>query len=380
MELGQTIRVSPSSSSSNPFPRRAEISCVNGDKTVDVIYRCRTTMGEIDEENNVHEDRCSLLLDWEKDNDNVDVLYLKDCGNKLFALKDYEAAVEWYQKGLENLGLPQPSVGCNVVVAPSRHQEKNASKNPSSNSDSKLTSQEIRQRSFRMGTVSDYRISDGAVTCDVMFDDELNDGIDDEEVDVDASRLISIHPDRSKRATQASLYSNLAKSSFFLRRFGWTVRYSSVAIFIQTQDWIDEGDEKKKKSICDMYVVRIRAFLSSARPLLAAKDIKELCQLDETRSKTLTRELEQFKAKRQASNKKLARDVAAWVDKAMQINSQKLSEERAEQHGHHPNSGNFDGDHDDICNQNHESIDVDKRCDSDSTKRSWGQWLSGMMS
>ena len=314
-----------------------------------------------------------------------DVLYLKDCGNKLFSLKDYEAAVEWYLKGLQSLDVPLPSVGCTVVVAPRQQQEKKNSPNSfsSSNGDFKSSTRDIRQKSFRVGTVSDYRNNDGTKKCDVMFDDECDDGtidIDDEEMDVDISRLTSIHPDQSKRVIQASLYSNLAKSSFFLRRFGWTVLYSSVAIFIQFQEWINDGDEKRKKSICDMYVVRVRAFLSSARPLLATKDIGKLSQLDETRAKTLTKELDQFKVKRQASNKKLARDVAAWVDQAMQINTQKRCEQRAEQDGHYI-TNNSNDDHDDLsrehdkCDNNEERPD-----DSDSAKISWGQWLSDMMS
>ena len=394
--MGQTVRVSPLSCSSNSYPRRADISCVNEDKTVDVIYLCRTIMGEIEEESNVEESRCSQLLDWEVGNEDNDTLRLKDWGNKLFVLKDYEAAVDWYHKALDSLDFPSPSVGCSVVVAPSRQIDKKVSSDSpsssySSNGDTKLTPTEIRQRSFRMGTISDCHNCDKGTLCDVMFDDSCSDeydGGDDEEIDVDISRLTIIHQDPSKRAIEASLYSNLAKSSFFLRRFGWTVRYSSIAILIQTLDWTENGDEKRKKNICDLYFVRVRAFLSSARPLLAAKDIKALSQLDETRAKTLNRELEQFKAKRQASNKKLARDVAAWVDQAMQINAQKTVQRKSDQQGisninNEGNDESFGNNYDEdngIDSSNDYNVNKSDRNNSDPAKRSWGQWLSGMIS
>ena len=352
-------------STSTNLLRRAEISCVNGDQTVDVIYLCRTARGEIDEECNVTEDRCAKLLDWEFDNDSDDALYLKDCGNMLFALKDYEAAVEWYHRALEKLEFPKLSIGCTVITAPL----------PSSSSSSSSSSGgDTTHRSFRIGTVSDCDDSSSVITkCDIMYDDLNYDGDghgdgDDEEVDMEASRVTIIHPDRSKQTIQASLYSNLAKSSFFLHRFGWAVRNSSIAILIQTQESI-HGDEKRKKNVCDMYFVRIRAFLSSGRPRLAGKDVKTLGKFDETRAKILTKEIEQFKTKRQVSNRKLAKDVAAWVDQAMQINSQIMSEQRIE--------GGYSSDNDNDINSDCDSDGAERKTSNAAEGRTWGQWFSG---
>lgn len=51
--------------------------------------------------------------------------------------------------------------------------------------------------------------------------------------------------------------------------------------------------------------------------------MKSLVNLDPIRAATLQKELDMLKARRVAQNKKLARDVAVWVDTAMRISEEK---------------------------------------------------------
>lgn len=71
-----------------------------------------------------------------------------------------------------------------------------------------------------------------------------------------------------------------------------------------------------------MLTVRIKSFLAAARPQLALIDVKNLEQLDEGKGLAMRKEVDHFNAKRVMQNKKLARDVAAWVDTAMKISEQ----------------------------------------------------------
>lgn len=60
------------------------------------------------------------------------------------------------------------------------------------------------------------------------------------------------------------------------------------------------------------------------------QDVKCLLELDQVRGAALQNEVEALKARRFAQNRKLARDVAAWVDTAMRIAEEKKLGGRSE--------------------------------------------------
>ena len=124
----------------------------------------------------------------------------------------------------------------------------------------------------------------------------------------------------SSSALQATLFANLAKASGQLSRFGWVAHYASLALHVMNS--LDDEVAvtvmpKRNKCTVDMLVLRAKAFLKTNRPQLASRDCDQLDSLEggsgSERSRMLRHEIEGFKARRVALNRKLAKNVASWV-------------------------------------------------------------------
>lgn len=88
--------------------RRGMIACHNLDMTYDIIYDSKSEFCKdlLDEEPSVVESRISSLLDFEIDSTAVpspSPYEMKECGNILFKIHDYDSAVKYYRTSLDTL-------------------------------------------------------------------------------------------------------------------------------------------------------------------------------------------------------------------------------------------------------------------------------------
>lgn len=281
------------------------------------------------EEVAVSPSRLSALLPWEHlPLHRYDALELKEFGNALFRIKDYDAAVRYYKASLDVLlRTVKLSVGTTVLVA----------KSPSE---------------YVSGMIADANASG---SYEVIFDEEEL----DDESNVPASRLIVVatnrressnHRDDSKEQSeldrtdvvelQRALYMNLARCSFQKQPPlpGWAVRWSTLALAVtlykQQQSnagssndrTTEKGDNEAPssnapKQLADALYLRCKAFIAASRPQFARKDAQVLTQLDSSKADALMKEIDAFCLRRQKSNRKLAKDVASWVETAMKMSS-----------------------------------------------------------
>ena len=230
--LGSIVRVTLEQQQS----RQATVAAINDDGCVDVIYEANAVGTSIEEEDNVNPSRISQLLEFEIETDRDSSLYkdpmtMKEYGNKVFAVKDYETAIRYYLRGVAALQLPAISIGVSVIVAPSKGS-------------SSL---------FTVGMVADC--CEGS-SLDIVYDES-------EECDVHKSRLTVLHPVTSSRSLQRSLYSNLSKCYHALRKFGLSAFYASLAVELLKSL---REDEDVAKTLTDMHIVRCRALLAANRP------------------------------------------------------------------------------------------------------------------
>lgn len=226
---------------------RAIVACCNEDDTYDVIYNSNSY--EQTEEGSVPRARVSALEDFEAGAEYgpaaaaVDspveeptALELKERGNRLFQLKDYDAAREQYVCAQRSVApQPPPTVGSRVVVLDKLGE-------------------------YLPGTVCN---AEGNSVVDVIYDMEGADGTDEEDR-VSLSRVILLAIDGAPQQLQGILFMNLAKVSLKLRRNGWAIRYAACAIGIMGVDHAAAAEQAKK--LIDAYYFRAKVLLLVNRP------------------------------------------------------------------------------------------------------------------
>jgi hypothetical protein len=248
--VGSTVRVL------DPQGQIARLAIISGteDSKFDVIYE------EDDaEEEGVPVERISMPLSFEKAGLAVIIHSMegKDCGNALFAKKDYQAARRYYLHALKLIEKPELTVGTLVVVAPETQP-------PSSSSPS--------MKRFQCGMISD--ISDSGV--EVVFDEGDEDCQGTEEFGgellvSDTTRLLPLQGSIEGRTLERSLYSNLAKCCVQLKMHGYACRYVSIAIEVHKS--CKDGTEQVQynKNLADMLFVRAKIFIAVSKQKLAAQ-------------------------------------------------------------------------------------------------------------
>lgn len=171
LDIGGTVRVL---SKDGQLSRRGYIALTNEDGTCDIIYQKGT---ESDEETMVATERITPLQPFETGLFSGSPLDAKTFGNKLFELKDFEAAYEYYlrsHKIMQSSG--GMSVGKRVII-------RIDSLRPSGEGD--ITSTYI----LEIGDVSDVR-ENGAI--DVIYDNPVGEDGSDEEDNISVDRVFVV--------------------------------------------------------------------------------------------------------------------------------------------------------------------------------------------
>jgi len=313
LKVGMSVRVwAPDKKTS----RVGILAVDNEDDTFDLIYGYGmiSKLSEYQgEEENVPIERILFLEDFElipPGTDKAGPGLLKERGNKLYSeYKDYGAASVCYMRALTLVVPTNLQIGQHVLVAQKSSLE------------------------FASGIVADIVINakGEAHQYEVIYDDSRL----FEEHSIAASRVLGLSsPGPQGRQLQRSLYLNLARTSLQRENFGWASRWASLGLavskvwdgnfHISSWNTITQqtgSTESHQKLMADCYYLRSRALVSVGRPNLARADAFALREIDPERAATLLKSVEAFKAQRAKTNKKLARDVAAWVDQAMQIHA-----------------------------------------------------------
>jgi tetratricopeptide (TPR) repeat protein len=265
---------------------------------VDVLYDNPTR-----EESDVVIDRIHHLLPFEEislaELQTLDANSLKEYGNDLFRLKDYSKAMEFYQLALQSFHSRQKksvlAIGTSILIF--NHQVGD----------------------FYFGMISSNDEGEGEY--EIVLSD-------DSETTAKESDLIEIPQQYELQLLTRSCYSNLAKCALKRNLKGWAVRYSSLSLALtramislaQDTGLYDKNEEKRKQLsqfLIDSLYFRGKVFVSACRPRRAKADYQELTTLDPKKGKSLETEIQQFKIKRQKDNRKLAKEIAKWVDSSM---------------------------------------------------------------
>jgi hypothetical protein len=205
-------------------------------------------------------------------------------GNELFGLKDYAAAWSTYSKAVEVLRVKGwPTVGSAVIVD---HRE---STTP-----------------FRTGVVCNLS-GDGLLS--ILFDED-----DSEEDLVDSSRLTPLGQNTEEQGLCRALFMNLGRCCIKLHKKGWAVRWFSLALALTGVYASPDRDER----MADTLWARGRVLLGMGRLQLADRDAAALRCLNPQRGEALAQEVQQGRVRIRRADRRLARDVAEWVEEAMQ--------------------------------------------------------------
>lgn len=303
-KVGQKVRVNTDNST-----RVAIISFVNeSDGTYDVIYD-----NNAEEAANLSKTKVSRLESFEYDEMSTDPPTLKEHGNVLFSKYDYISAHSYYTNSLSLLTKQSPiEIGSNIIIQRNK-----------------------TSTDYSIGMISDIYGS----LADILYDNTSDINGEEEDLGVDISQVTVIVPKFEE--LQRSLYLNLCRCCMKQGLYGWAVTWSSRAIALSKhliQQHIPSTDtnslnnttpNKLNKQLSDGYYLRASLLLSAHRPYLARRDVIHLLSLQPTsvqpadlRAAQLTRDIDRFLYNRKISNKKLAKQVAQWVDQAMNTNQQ----------------------------------------------------------
>ena len=310
LQAGESVRVW-TAGSIREHSQRATITLDNEDGTYDVIFDA----GEI-EECAVSTERIQACEHFEEasitsaskstaaaEEEAIPLtlptpLQYKEYGNILFSTcKDWDAAMVYYKKALSGVqdvrGVGWSSVGAGVLVS----------------SDGTVD--------IKPGIVS----SNEGDYVDLMYDD------DTEEEAVQVTKLLPLAEIRF-RSLQRACYLNMARCALKKCTFGWTIRYSSLALailqvmlgeFLSIDDIANGTSQDMKRQAADSLLLRGKALLLAGRPGLASNDARVLQSLNNAKGTQLLREIHTFRSDRCKRNKRLARDVVNWVQTAMSI-------------------------------------------------------------
>ena len=308
--VGQEVRLSLLHPQLGPYSSRGyTIATINHDDgTFDLI----ATLKGSEDEDGVVSHRIAPLEPFEEGGGGASALDLKVQGNALFKRSDYVCAISSYNRSLARLKelFGSVSVGSEVLV------------------------KRDDGCGFTGAMVSD--LSDDATLCDVIYDED-EEGEEEEEEGVNiAERVISLAPagllvpgsggsseGEGALELQTALYLNLSKCCHKLRRLGWAVRYSSLVIAaLQRRRSDGYGGDSGRKRLADALGVRCRSLLQCGRPQLAQRDAELMGEVltlpsEVERARALHEEVQRYRQRKQREDRRLARDVAQWVDTAM---------------------------------------------------------------
>lgn len=114
--VGERVRVR---SVKDGTSQRAIIACCNADESLDVIYDAKSDSrsDQSDEEFSVLPSRVASLILFELSDHTIKLpLEMKDYGNALFKLMDYDAAIQYYKAGVASI-LSSRKVRCVFISA-----------------------------------------------------------------------------------------------------------------------------------------------------------------------------------------------------------------------------------------------------------------------
>ena len=229
-EVGQKVRVTMEDGSASC---RGMVAYVNEeDGTFDIVF-LNNSLGKT-EENRVERGRVQELCEFEYLRTHTDANMLKENGNALFQMKDFDAAIEQYLKGLAIIAPHPPTIGARILVC-------------------------FEDRIPVSGIVAG---TDGS-SFDVIYDTLVGDN--DEEDGISSGRVVSIATDDASFILQGAFLMNLARAYLKSRRNGWAIRYATLAIGLMSSisDRIDSTFRDKLK---DAYFFRSKTFLLANRP------------------------------------------------------------------------------------------------------------------
>lgn len=346
MQIGEYVRILDTT---GRYAHVGLVSYIHSDKPnteFDIIF---DQNGTDNEETNVEASRVHKLQHFEvgfhpRIHPSEDPHQIKDFGNTLFALKDFETASKYYKYALKLLSKTNTlSIGSNVLV--------------------------ISKESFtdiRIGMICSILTGDEKAhpRFEIVYDNDHDEGDDDEGVPVE--RLTALcRPQKSSSSSdtssgiinrsaleewqlQRSLYLNLSKCCMKTSTPGWAVKWSSMALattrfIIDNQDQDEAYITQLHKQLVDAYFIRASAYLAAGRPNLASRDGAAMAQYDVARARGVQTEVEAFLTRRRQLNRRLARDVAQWVDTAMSL-AQSHSQAKPSSTGGNADDTYIDGD------------------------------------
>ena len=283
-EVGQEVRVSYID-----FSKVGTIACINSNQTVDVIFK----QSQIDEDD-ISIERIKAIESFELIEYSDDPFILKDHGNILFGLRDFEKAIHYYNYGLQLLLIKSVSVsiGSSIIIQ-----------------------SQSRPIDFHVAMI----ITEDENTYEIEIEETeecINISKNDIILLTSEYKIKGIESNElNKRILQRSFYINLSRCYMKLHKYGWTVRFISLSIATtKSIESIDSNNQNIIKYMKDEYYIRVKALLAAGRLQLAYKDIEKLMKLkDILKSNELLKELNILKIKRKNSNKKMIKSLMNWV-------------------------------------------------------------------
>lgn len=292
--VGAVVRVwsLSGSSSAETTSRLAMVSFVDeGEGTCDVLYYSKqggdASSGE-EEECGVELHRLAAAEHWEQQQGECTTAQeLKERGNALFSRwRDYDAAEQQYQRALKLLSPPAATTGALVMALPS---------DPSKNLDLRAATVDVEDEG----------------QFEVTFEEE-GAGSGGEGVLAPAQIAAVLAPKAGQRELQRVLWLNLARTALKREQHGWAARYASLSLCAAQVLESNKGQG-------DALAVRARVLLAAHKPHAAKRDAQALAQRgDQARAAAVSKEAQMLLQERKKSTRKLARDIAQWVDVAMQ--------------------------------------------------------------
>lgn len=253
---------------------------------------------------------------------------LKDRGNLLFQkYRDWSSARKMYSLSVA-LVTPPPSVGARVLVL----------------------SQYTTSPNVRPGMVTDLTDAAGAggaggQLLDIMYDEDYDEATGDaqegplpeDEEGLPMARIAAFLGTEAEQVElQRACFLNMARCYLKERLYGWGVRFASISVCICRLQMLSAGlpdfsepplaPQKSRSSpqqqLCDALCVRFKMLLAAHKPQSARRDALAMERLGDPRTGPLLAEVDIFVRERAKSNKKMAKEVANWVETAMALGQQ----------------------------------------------------------
>ena len=118
--VGERVRVT---SVKDGTSQRGIIACCNVDESFDIIYDAKfdSRSDQSDEEFSVQPSRVASLIFFELSDHTINLpSEMKEYGNTLFKLKDYDAAIQYYKAGVASM-LSSRKVRCMFISTTMKH-------------------------------------------------------------------------------------------------------------------------------------------------------------------------------------------------------------------------------------------------------------------